>query len=157
MDRKSISPEEFLADIVMFNDFCRGLHEGDILYNIDTTNLWGEYLLVAAKTAIDIGPYQSWFVLLMGLDKKDEKLVPANRRINLTLDKVSNTAFLKIVGRCNFSLSVLIKEYLLDKGLVKVYESTDLWKYSKKLSVRKPKHRKYGKDGKPIIKPSHNE
>jgi hypothetical protein len=41
-------------------------------------------------------------------------------------------------------------------GLATVYSQVDLHKFVSKLSIRKPRTHKYGKDGKPVIKKNGN-
>lgn len=140
-----------------YNEFCRNLREGNILYNLDRTNSWGEYFLVANIATVKLMEYKTYTMLLIGLKKKDKEFVPRNIRIKITPDYASNIPFLKYVGHCNYMLVPEIKDISVNIGLVAVYGKADLRKYAQKLSIRKPKTRKYGKDGKLIIKKAENE
>ena len=140
-----------------YNQFCENLSEGAILYNVDNTNSWGDYLLVANKTLIKIGEIKTFTLLLLGLSKIKEKFTLRNLRIKLTPDYAASIPFLKQVGQCHFRLIPEIKDINVNKGLAVVYGNVNLWKFKQKLSIRKPKVRKYGKDGKLIIKKIENE
>lgn len=140
-----------------YNTFCRNSKEGDILYNLDSTNCWGEYLLVANVSKVVIKGVATYTMLLLGLMRKEGSMVPLNIRIKLTPEYHANIPFLKYVGHCSFRLIPTIDEMDFNLGLAAVYGSTDLWKYKEKLSIRKPRRRKYGRDGKPVIKKAGNE
>ena len=139
-------------DIDTYNEFCEGIHEGDILYNVNKTNNWGEYFLVVNIATVRIGEYKTYTALLLGLRKEKSKLVPRNARVKLTPDSSDNVPYLKCVGKCKFTLVPTIEETDLNLGLATVYGNADLWKFSKNLSVRKPRKKKYGNDGKPIVR-----
>ena len=139
-----------------YNDFCRNLVEGSVLYNIDSTNLWGEYLLVVNKTTINIGNIQTYTLLLIGLKKENGKYIPRNLKISFTPEYAHRVSFLKYVGMCKFDLLPILKESNINSGLVAVYGSADLHKFAKKLNIRKPQKKKYDKEGKPIIKQLNN-
>lgn len=140
-----------------YNVFCENLSEGHILYNIDNTNQWGEYLLVVNVSSVSIHGHTSYNVLLLGLRKENNSFVPRNVRINLTPDYVGNIPFLRYIGHCNFKLVPDITDLEVNKGLVSVFSSVDLRKYTEKLSLRKPKIRKYGEDGKHIVRKAENK
>lgn len=161
MDRENSTEISSTKDVLRdtfekYNEFCRSVNEGDILYNIDSTNCWGDYLLVAAKAPIKVRNAKSWFILLLGLDLKDDKLITTSVRINLTPDEMQSTYYLKYVGYCKYSLTPTIYNSTIVEALKNTYKNIDLWKYSKKLHLRKPKKRKYGRDGKPIINNNNN-
>lgn len=145
------------TDLKAFNDFCGNLREGAVLYNVDSTNLWGEFLLVVNITTVVIERKRTYAVLMIGLKKDEGKFIPKNLRIKLTPDYAPNIPFLKYVGHCNFQLIPDLKDVNVNLGLVTVYSNIDLWKYKEKLATRKPRRRKYGKDGKLIIKKAENE
>ena len=58
------------TDLGVYNNFCKNITEGSILYNMDITNLWGDYLLVVQKTIIRIGKMKTYSLLLLGLKKR---------------------------------------------------------------------------------------
>ena len=135
-----------------YNGFCKGLSVGSILYNIDTTNMWGDYLLVASISHFKVGEIKTYTVILLGLKKEEGKYIPRNTSISLTPDYANSIPFLKPVGYCKFSMFPIIEEVNVNIGLAAVYGNTDLHKFATKLSIRKPRKHKYGKDGKPVIK-----
>lgn len=139
-------------DIGTYNDFCHSITEGSILYNIDATNLWGDYLLVVNKAVIHVNEIKTYSLLLLGLRKDGNQYVPRNLRISVTPDYAGRIPFLKQVGVCKYKLLPVLKDVDINTGLVAVYSSTDLHKYTKKLNIRKPKKKKYDKEGKPTIK-----
>lgn len=143
-------------DLQNYNEFFENLTEGTLLYNIDSTNQWGDYFLVANIATVKLQEQKTFTALLIGLKKEGNTLVPRNIRIKLTPDYAKNIPFLKKVGYCKFRLFPELEEINLNLGLATVYGNTDLWKFREKLSVRKPKTRKYGKDGKLIIKKAGN-
>lgn len=148
---------EKVIDTTAYNRFCRSIKEGNVLYNVDSTNLWGDYLLVADITAVKIGAYKTYTVLLLGLKKEENGFKPRNMRVRLTPEYAKNIPFLKYVGWCHFELRPEISKININNGLVAVYGQTNLHDFAAKLSVRKPKRRKYGKDGNLIIKPTNNK
>lgn len=135
-----------------YNTFCKNLREGCILYNVDNTNSWGDYFLVANISAVRLNNHKTYSVLLMGLKKDGDTFLPRNNKIKLTPEFADNLPFLKYIGRCHFTLRPELTDVDINLGLASMYGSTDVHKYAKKLSVRKPKKRRYGSDGKPIIK-----
>jgi hypothetical protein len=140
-----------------YNLFCKGLRAGNILYNINAMNLWGDYLLVANVVHIRIGNADTYTVLLLGLKKEEGKYIPRNLSISLTPEHMSQIPFLKHVGYSKFTLTPVFDEIKVDVGLATVYSQVDLHKFVSKLSIRKPRSHKYGKDGKPIIKKPGNK
>ena len=56
-----------------YNRFCGNLKEGCILYNIDSTNSWGDYLLVVNISAVKVEGIKTYTVLLLGLKKDKNK------------------------------------------------------------------------------------
>jgi len=148
---------ECSKDLESYNRFCRNLREGCILYNVDTTNSWGEYLLVVNIATLKFNDQKTYTVLLLGLDRKESNFVPRNLRIKFTPDYAGNIPFLKYVGRCNFTLKPELSDINVNLGLASIYSSVNLKNFARHLSVRKPKTRKYGKDGKLVIKRLQNE
>lgn len=146
-----------IPDINDYNKFCKSLYEGCILYNIDSTNLWGEFLLVVNITTITLEGKNTYSVLLIGLKKVQEEFVPYNLRVNLTPDYASSVPFLKYIGYCNFNLNPEVSNASVNMGLATVYSEVNLHKYAKKLSIKKPRKRKYGKDGRVVIRNTENE
>lgn len=139
-----------------YNDFCKDLREGSVLYNIDPTNLWGDYLLVANKSVIHVGNVKTYSILLLGLKKEDGVYKSRNMRISLTPDLAPRIPFLKYVGFCKFELLPVLKGTDINVGLVAAYGSVDLHQLTKRLHIRKPQKHKYDKDGKPIIRKCNN-
>lgn len=135
-----------------YNSFCNDLKAGMVLYNLDSTNQWGDYLLVASIGIITIEDKISYVVLLIGLKKEEGQYVSRNFHIQLTYDYANIVPFLKPVGNCSFFLQPIIEEININVGLVTVYANTDLHKYMSRLSISKPRRRKYGKDGKLVLK-----
>lgn len=140
-----------------YNRFCKNLMEGNILYNIDSTNLWSEYLLVANITPIRIKGVRTYTITLLGLKKQNGKYTPINQRISMTPDYTKYIPFLKPVGFCKFKLIPDMTDVEINVGLVATYGSTDLHKFTSKLSIRKPKFSKYDMEGKLIIKKADNK
>lgn len=140
-----------------YNRFCSSLKEGCILYNVNNTNNWGDYLLVVNISAVKVSEQKTYTVLLLGLKKEKDSLVSRNTRIKLIPDYAQNVPFLKPVGYCDFKIVPILDNVKLNVGLAAVYGSTDLHKFTKNLSIRKPKKRKFGIDGKPIVKKAENE
>lgn len=139
-----------------YNDFCRDLRAGNVLYNIDSTNLWGDYLLVVNVAPVKIGNVRTYTALLLGLKKENGRYVSRDLCISLTPDYANRIPFLKHVGYCRFNLIPVLEKVNIDVGLVTVYGNIDLHKFATKLSVRKPRAGKYGKDGKLVIKKPRN-
>lgn len=132
-----------------YNAFCKNIAEGYILYNLDSTNNWGEYLLVGEKFHVKVGDCKTYAVLLFGIRRKENRFVFNNIRIKLTPDCAANVPFLKYIGRCKCSTFPDTSNFKVNLGLAVAYGNTDLHKYAEKLSIRKPKKRKYANDGKP--------
>jgi hypothetical protein len=132
-----------------YNKFCSELKEGDILYNINKPNGWGEYLLVANKTCLLINDILTWTILFVGLSPEYED---NNTRINLTPENADNISFLKKIGHCKFSMVCSIGYRSINENLLKTYKNTSLWRYAGKILFRKPKRRKYGKDGNLMVR-----
>ena len=141
----------------VYNDFCRNLKEGYILYNVDSTNSWGDYFLVVNVAKVNTSGIQTYTALLLGLKKEGEKFVPRNSRIRLTPDCATNVPFLKYVGKCSYRLIPEIEDVEVNIGLAAVYGSTDLHKFASNLHLHKPRNRKYGNDGKPVVKKAGND
>ena len=118
-----------------YNKFCGNLKEGFILYNVDSTNLWGEYLLVANVTAIRLNGLKTYTVLMIGLKKEENKFIPYNLSIKMTPDYASNIPFLKYVGKCEFRLIPDLQNVEVSTGLIAAYGSTDLHKFASKLAA----------------------
>ena len=139
-----------------YNAFCKELMAGHILYNLNAMNLWGDYLLVAHVSHIRVGDVDTYTALLIGLRKQDGKYIPRNSCIALTPDNAEQVPFLKHVGYGKFTLTPVFDSIDINVGLATVYSQTDLHKFVSKLSIRKPRTHKYGKDGKPVIKKNGN-
>lgn len=139
-----------------YNTFCRNLKEGNILYNIDTTNLWGEYLLVINKIAVRVNGTKTYTILLAGLKKENEQYKPKDIMVVLTPDHASSIPFLKYVGYCKFKLLPVIEKADVNVGLVAAYSEADLRKYAYSINMRKPQKARYGNDGNPVIKKMNN-
>lgn len=132
-----------------YNGFCSNLREGYILYNLDSENGWGEYLLVGEKFTVCIGEQKTFAALLFGLKKKEKRFVFNGIRVKLTPECAGNVPFLKYVGKCRCLTFPDMDDFNVNMGLAVAYSTTDLHKYSKMLSIRKPKKSRYGSDGKP--------
>jgi hypothetical protein len=139
-----------------YNDFCRDLQEGTVLYNINPTSLWGDYLLVANKSIIRVGNVITYSVLLLGLKKENGVYKSRDLRISLTPDYAPHIPFLKYVGFCKFELLPVLKNVDIKTGLVAAYSNVDLHQFTKKLKIRKPQKHKYDRDGKPLIRKCNN-
>lgn len=139
-----------------YNEFCKELRAGNILYNINSMNLWGDYLLVVHVTHIRVGNVDTYTALLLGMKKVEGQYIPRNFCISLTPDNMEQIPFLKHVGYGKFTLVPVFDEINVNVGLATVYSQTDLHKFVSKLSIRKPRTHKYGKDGKPVIKKNGN-
>lgn len=143
--------------ISQYNDFCKEIKEGDILYNIDSTNLWGDYLVVASKAVFTLGTVKTYYMLLIGLDKESSNAFKTNNcRINLTPDKADNTSYLKRIGHCKFTVELKMDNVQTNKGLMCIYEGTDLLKYYSKIHMKKPRKKKYDRNGELTRKPLNN-
>lgn len=145
------------TNIDSYNSFCKSLEEGSILYNMDKGNGWGEYLLVVNKSTLHVNNIRTYCLILLGLKKEEGVYKPRNLKISFTPDYAESVPFLKYVGYCKFELWAVIKETDVNVGLVASYGSTDLHKYTQKLSIRKPQKRKYDKYGNLIIKKLNND
>ena len=139
-----------------YNTFCSSIKVGSILYNINSTNYWGEYLLVADKVTIKIDNLKTYTILLLGLSKEGSNYKPRELSITLTPDDANNVPFLKPVGYCTFKLVPQLNKISVDKGLIAAYSDIDLHKYANRLSIRKPKTSKYDHEGKLVIKKTYN-
>lgn len=139
-----------------YNAFCRELKAGHILYNVNPGNMWGYYLLVAHVSHVRVGNADTYAVLLIGMKKTEGKYIPTNLCISLTPENMNQVPFLKHVGYGKFTLIPVFEEVKVDVGLATVYSQTDLHKFVTKLSIRKPRTHKYGKDGKPVVKKNGN-
>lgn len=139
-----------------YNEFCKDLKAGCILYNLNAMNLWGDYLLVANVTHVKIGYAGTYTVLLIGMKKEEGKYTPRNLCISLTPDNIEQIPFLKQVGYSKFNLVPVLDDIKINVGLVARFSQVDLHEFTKKLHIKKPRTHKYGKDGKPIIKKTSN-
>lgn len=138
--------------LTKYNAFCKELRAGTVLYNTNSTNLWGDYLLVVNVVRVRVDEVYTYTALLLGLKKEEGKYAPRNLCVSLTPENKEQIPFLKYVGHCKFTLAPIIEEMKVDTGLVAIYSQIDLHKFTSKFSVRKPRTHKYGKDGKPVIK-----
>ena len=139
-----------------YNTFCKSINVGSILYNINSTNCWGEYLLVADITAIKIDNLKTYAILLLGLKKEEGNYKPRELSVTLTPDDANNVPFLKPVGYCTFKLVPQLNKVNVDKGLIAAYSDIDLHKYANRLSIRKPRTSKYNHEGSLVIKKTYN-
>lgn len=135
-------------DLAEYNNFCQNLVDGTVLYNIDSTNPLGEYLLVIKVLPVSIKDTCAFTVFLMGLKKQEGKYIPTTLQYTLTPSDAKYVPFLKSVGYCTFDLFPTINEIKVNVGLVTVFGSTDLRKFTKKTSNRKPRQVKYKKEKK---------
>jgi hypothetical protein len=144
------------VELDSYNNFCKKLSEGSVIYNVDTTNGWGEYLLVIDKSSICIGKTHTYSIILLGIQKERGRYLPRNLKISLTPENASNIPYLKYVGYCRYELFLVLRDVNINIGLAAAYGSTDLHKFTKNVHIRKPQIRKYNKDGKPVIKKNSN-
>lgn len=139
-----------------YNKFCKDLKAGSILYNINSLNNWGEYLLAINVDYVKFSDFSTYTVLLLGLKKEDGKYTSRDFCISLTPDHRAQIPFLKYVGYSKFKLIPVLDDVNVNVGLVARFSQVDLHEFAQKLSIRKPKTHKYGKDGKLIIKKTGN-
>lgn len=144
------------SELSEYNSFCRELKAGNVLYNLNSTNMWGEYLLVVNVAAVKVGESRTYTVMLLELRRQDGKFVPGNTCVSMTPDYADNIPFLRYVGHCKFSLVPLLEDVNINIGLATVYGNTDLHKFTTKLSIRKPRSSKYDKEGNPVIRKPRN-
>lgn len=144
------------TDIGSYNSFCKNIVEGDILYNLNYTNLWAEYLLVVSIITVTLNNTKTYTVLLLGMKKNGDTFEFLNQNIRLSPDNADNIHYLKPVGYCKYTLSTVISSCTINKGMETIYKNTDLWQFKEKIAVRKPRKKKYGNDGKPIIRSNNN-
>lgn len=137
-------------------EFCKNLNEGDILCEVGATNISSELLLVAAKIAIVIGDTETYSLLLLGIKKVGDRIIPDGKRVDVTPQKVSLARFLKLVGHCEYNLIPDIEKYKVNSGLVVYYKDTNLKAFSKEHS-RKPRMGRYGDDGELLVKSTNNK
>lgn len=139
-----------------YNEFCKNLNAGSILYNINTSNNWGEYLLVVNVDRVQCNNLTTYTVLLLGIKKEEGKYIPRDFMVSLTPDLRAHISFLKYVGYSKFSLVPVLEDIRINVGLVARFSQVDLHEYAQNLSIRKPVNRKYGKNGKLIIRKTGN-
>lgn len=139
------------ASLEEYNKFCKGLKEGDVLYNINKTNRWGEYLLVANITRIAIDNFHTYTILFLVLKRERKDFVFCNLKIRFNPEHAGNISYFKYIGHINFRLVPVFDDINVNMGLVTVYSNTDLRRYSKGLKIRKPVNRKYSKGGDFVI------
>jgi hypothetical protein len=139
-----------------YNEFCKNLIAGSILYNINTSNNWGEYLLVVNVDRIQCNNLTTYTVLLLGIKKEEGKYIPRDFMVSLTPDLRAHISFLKYVGYSKFTLVPVLEDIRINVGLVARFSQVDLHEYAQNLSIRKPVNRKYGKNGKLIIRKTGN-
>ena len=139
-----------------FTAFCRERHEGEILYNLDSTNLWGEYLLIVSKIKFKVNGTTTYCLILHSVTLKDHTLIPLNRRIDFSSEMANSVPFLKPVGFCKFELNPHFTKVDINLPLIVTYKNQDIWDYTKRSKTPKPKKRTYGIDGLKIIKPTDN-
>ena len=136
----------------MYNRLCKQFHEADILYNLDITNMWGEYLLVAAKSIFKMDGIKFYYIMLLGLDKTEDGFKPNNLKISLAPEKLENLSYLKPIGTCKFRVVSEIESTDINTELEENYKNIDPWKYNSRLTTRKPVRRKYDSNGELVIK-----
>jgi hypothetical protein len=139
-------------ELAEYNRFCKALSEGTILYNLDSTNLWGDYLLVVNKCSVTVNDCKTYTVLLIGMKRVKDNFTFRNLRIKLTPEYAANIPYLKYVGMCNFLLVPDIYDVKVNQALIATYEDSDIYKYNKKLGGHRPRRHKYDKDGNPVLK-----
>lgn len=139
-----------------YNAFCKSIQKGNILYNLDSTNLWGDYLLVTNIATVKVSNIKTYTVFLIGLKKENGEYIPRDLSISLTPSNRGNIPFLKPVGFCKFKLHPTFSKVNIDVGLTTIYGNTDLHKYLTKHDIRKPKVSKYDTNGELIIKSLNN-
>ncbi len=139
-----------------YNEFCKGLKAGSILYNINTSNNWGEYLHVVNVDRIQYNNLTIYTVLLLGIKKEEGKYISRDFIVSLTPDLGDHISFLKYVGYSKFTLVPVLEDIKINVGLVARFSQIDLHEYAQNLSIRKPVNRKYGKNGKLIIRKTGN-
>ena len=144
------------VELDSYNNFCQKLKEGSVIYNVDHTNGWGEYLLVIDKSSICVGKTRTYSLILLGIQKERGRYLPRNLKISLTPESASHIPYLKYVGYCRYELLLVLRDVNINVGLVAAYGNTDLHKFTKSMRMRKPQTRKYNKDGKPVIKKNSN-
>lgn len=132
----------------VYNTFCQDINEGDIIYNLNKALVPGEYLLVISKIAVN----NTWALLMLGMSLKDNEFVSANIRFLLTADMASYVSYLKKVGHADFDVEFCLNNTSVNNNLTVAYKSIDIWKYSSRICSRKPRRKKYGKEGYPIVK-----
>lgn len=143
--------------LAAFNDFCKDTKEGDIFYNLDSTNSWGKYLLVVTKSVLCIDSQRTSFLMLFGLEKNEEgKLLPKGTRIDLTFDKFDSIAYLKRVGHCKYSLTPVLMEEKVNENLERFYKATNTFHYHNTHNCPKKKNRTWDIDGRKIVKDTDN-
>lgn len=130
-----------------YNAFCSTLHEGDILKNLNTSNGWGEFLLVAGKSMVS----DTYSVLLMGLERNEGVFMGNGNSIYLNPDKLEHTSYLRYVGAGKFSFRPVVYDVKLDERLMNVCGRLNVRKVG-----RKPRTKKYDSAGNPIIKRTNN-
>lgn len=140
------------VELDSYNNFCQKLKEGSVIYNVDHTNGWGDYLLVISKSVVCVGKTKTYTLLLLGLKKERDRYLPRDLRISITPEDASHVPYLKYVGYCKFELLLILRDCKINLGLATAYGNTDLHKFTKGMKIRKPQARKYDGDGKPVIK-----
>lgn len=137
-------------------EFCKNIREGDILCDVGGTNISSELLLVAGKITIIIGDIETYSLILLGMKKQNDKIVPDGKRVDITPQKVAFARFLKLVGHCEYSLVAVVDNYRVNTGLVVSYKDADMKNFSKNHS-RKPRLGRYGDDGELLVKSATNK
>ena len=149
--------ETITSKLLAFNEFCMEHKEGDILLNLNPSNMWGKYLLVTAKSLLCADSVRVGFLMLMGLERKENgELKPTGKRIDLTFDKADHTNYLKKVGFCKYSITPRLVESTTNFNLVKRYQGVGMAKYNGRQKVRKPLAKIWDIDGRRIIKDTNN-
>ena len=140
-----------------YNNFCKECKEGDILYNIDKDNDWGEYLMVASKSIIEIGEQRTWMVVLLAMQYTDNTFSATGTHINLSPDKAAWIHYLKKVATCKFVLNPQLSSIKVNRGLLIILKDQKAWKYARQQKISRPKKRTYDVDGMKIVKKTGNK
>lgn len=151
--RKRGKPSE--ESLAQYNQFCKSIKEGNILYNRNNSSTIGELFLVAAKITVILNNIETYTVLLIGVREVGGKLVLNNQRIDLTPQKEFISSMLRPVGYCNYDYVSEITEYKLYRGSIAAYRDTDVKKFYS--NSFKTQSRRYGDDGYPLVKPLINK
>ena len=90
------------------------------------------------------------------IKKEDGKYLSRNFCVSLTPEHRAQIPFLKYIGYSKYTLVPVLEDIKVNVGLVARFSQVDLHEFAQKLSIRKPRTHKYGKDGKRIIRKTSN-